>query len=118
MSRRYPLIDLLPRSTTLVVLVCFVLLPTQMALGARRKRPARPAHGRHTRAHPRRPARAHRAPRPADGASSVEEHVHLRRGDTLESVLAARGVGAAEAQPWVEAAARVYDLRRVQPRRA
>jgi murein DD-endopeptidase MepM/ murein hydrolase activator NlpD len=116
-SRRYPLVDLLPRSTTLIVLVCVVLLPTQGALAARRKRPARPAHGRHARTHPRRPVRAHRAPRPVDGGSSVEEHVHLRRGDTLESVLAARGVGTAEAQPWVEAAARVYDLRRVQPRR-
>jgi murein DD-endopeptidase MepM/ murein hydrolase activator NlpD len=116
-SRRRPLIDLLPRSTTLVVLVCFVLLPTHVAFGGRRKRPARPAHGRHGREH-RRPARAHRAsPGPAMGASSVEEHVHLRRGDTLESVLAARGVGAAEAQPWVQAATGVYDLRRVRPGR-
>ncbi|HJQ83270.1 MAG TPA: peptidoglycan DD-metalloendopeptidase family protein, partial [Candidatus Binatia bacterium] len=35
----------------------------------------------------------------------------------LESLLAARGVGTREARPWLAAAARVYDLRRIRPRR-
>jgi len=48
---------------------------------------------------------------------SVEEHVHVRRGDTLESILAARGVGATAARPWLEAAEQVYDLRALRPRR-
>jgi murein DD-endopeptidase MepM/ murein hydrolase activator NlpD len=47
----------------------------------------------------------------------AEEHLHLKKGDTLESVLAARGVEAAEVRPWIAAANIVYDLRRVQPRR-
>lgn len=47
----------------------------------------------------------------------AEEHVHLKKGDTLESVLAARGVEADEVRPWIAAANIVYDLRRVQPRR-
>jgi murein DD-endopeptidase MepM/ murein hydrolase activator NlpD len=45
------------------------------------------------------------------------EHVHVRRGDTLGAILAARGVGAREAQIWVGAAAGVFDVRRLQPRR-
>jgi murein DD-endopeptidase MepM/ murein hydrolase activator NlpD len=47
----------------------------------------------------------------------AEEHVHLKKGDTLESVLTARGVEATEVRPWIAAANIVYDLRRVQPRR-
>ncbi|HLK12871.1 MAG TPA: peptidoglycan DD-metalloendopeptidase family protein [Candidatus Binatia bacterium] len=118
MPRRHPLVDLLPRSTTtLLVLACFALLPPQVAHAVRRKRQVRPGHGGHAR-HNGRPPRPKLGPaRAADGGSSVEEHVHIRRGDTLESVLAARGVGTSEARPWVEAATRVYDLRRVQPRR-
>ena len=55
---------------------------------------------------------------PAGGTRGLtEEHLHVRRGDTLESVLGARGVGRAEAKPWIAAAARVYDLRRLAPRR-
>jgi hypothetical protein len=53
----------------------------------------------------------------ADAAPFIEEHVHVRRGDTLATVLAARGVGRAEARPWIFAAAGVYDLRRLTPRR-
>jgi murein DD-endopeptidase MepM/ murein hydrolase activator NlpD len=55
---------------------------------------------------------------PARGATGgvVDEHVHVRRGDTLAAVLAARGVPAAEARAWLAAAATVYDLRRLQPR--
>jgi murein DD-endopeptidase MepM/ murein hydrolase activator NlpD len=50
-------------------------------------------------------------------APALEEHLHVRRGDTLATVLAARGVGRAEARPWIFAAAGVYDLRRLTPRR-
>jgi len=41
----------------------------------------------------------------------------VRRGDTLDRLLAARGMGPREARPWIEAAAAVYDLRRLRPRR-
>ena len=55
---------------------------------------------------------------PARGTRGLtEEHLHVRRGDTLESVLGARGVGRTEAKPWIAAAARAYDLRRLTPRR-
>jgi murein DD-endopeptidase MepM/ murein hydrolase activator NlpD len=50
-------------------------------------------------------------------APALEEHLHVRRGDTLASVLAACGVGRSEARPWIAAAAGVYDLRRLTPRR-
>ena len=56
-----------------------------------------------------------RAPRGTRG--SAAEHLHVRRGDTLEAILAERGIGTAEARPWLAAAARVYDLRRIHPRR-
>jgi len=46
-----------------------------------------------------------------------DEHVHLKKGDTLETVLGARGVEADEVRPWLAAANIVYDLRKVQPRR-
>src|SRR5206468_939775 len=48
---------------------------------------------------------------------SAAEHLNVRRGDTLEAILAERGIGTAEARPWLAAAARVYDLRRIRPRR-
>ena len=48
---------------------------------------------------------------------SAAEHLNVRRGDTLEAILAERGIGTGEAQPWLAAAARVYDLRRIRPRR-
>ena len=47
---------------------------------------------------------------------SVEEHVHIRRGDTLARVLTSRGLGSGEAAAWVRAAERVYDLRGIRPR--
>lgn len=40
----------------------------------------------------------------------------MRRGDTLESLLAARGVGASEARLWTAAASTVYDPRGLRPR--
>ncbi len=55
---------------------------------------------------------------PATGTrGAAEEHVHVRRGDSLTHILAARGVSRAEAAPWLEAASEVYDLRRLRPRR-
>lgn len=54
---------------------------------------------------------------PAAGSrGTVEEHVHIRRGDTLARVLTSRGLGSGEAAAWVRAAARVYDLRGIRPR--
>lgn len=47
---------------------------------------------------------------------TIEEHVHVRRGDSLGKLLAARGVGVAEAAPWLAAAAGIYDLRHIRPR--
>jgi murein DD-endopeptidase MepM/ murein hydrolase activator NlpD len=46
----------------------------------------------------------------------VEEHVHIRRGDTLARLLTSRGLGPGEAATWVRAAARVYDVRGIRPR--
>ncbi|HYV58202.1 MAG TPA: M23 family metallopeptidase [Candidatus Nitrosopolaris sp.] len=43
-------------------------------------------------------------------------HVHVRRGDTLWSMLASHGVGGAEARSWLAAAEPIYDLRQLQPR--
>ncbi len=48
---------------------------------------------------------------------TVDEHVHLRRGDTLERVLALRGVDPMSTYEWFDAAQGVYDLRQVRPRR-
>jgi murein DD-endopeptidase MepM/ murein hydrolase activator NlpD len=63
-------------------------------------------------------APVHAATAPTHGTGGItEEHLHVRRGDTLESVLAARGVARSEANPWIAAAGRVYDLRRLTPRR-
>jgi murein DD-endopeptidase MepM/ murein hydrolase activator NlpD len=76
------------------------------------------AHAGRRRASHRRPSASPTAPAPAHGTrGTTDEHVHLRRGDTLESVLLAHGVGSGEAQPWITAAAKVYDLRRLRPRR-
>jgi hypothetical protein len=47
----------------------------------------------------------------------VDEHVHIRRGDTLEHVLLLKGLGTWESAPWLRAAQGVYDLRLVQPKR-
>jgi murein DD-endopeptidase MepM/ murein hydrolase activator NlpD len=47
---------------------------------------------------------------------TVEEHVHIRRGDTIARVLTSRGLGSGEAAAWVRAAERVYDLRGIRPR--
>src|SRR5438876_3753166 len=95
----------------LAVLACaLALLEPALAGAAGPRRPAGKGQDR--------PERRTRLPAPDAGARAVaEEHVHVRRGDTLESLLGARGVGAAGARPWIAAAAAVYDLRRLAPRR-
>jgi murein DD-endopeptidase MepM/ murein hydrolase activator NlpD len=58
--------------------------------------------------------RAHRAP--AGGRGTFDEHIHVRKGDTVENILAARGVGITEAREWIAAAADVFDLTKIRPR--
>jgi len=89
----------------LQLLAAVVLVDHRPAGASRRRRPAHAA------------KRARALPTAHGQRGSSEEHVHLRRGDTLAHVLAARGVGPTEARSWIEAAARVYDLRRLRPRR-
>jgi murein DD-endopeptidase MepM/ murein hydrolase activator NlpD len=50
------------------------------------------------------------------GRGDVDEHIHVRKGDTVENLLAARGMGMAEAREWIAAAADVFDLTRIRPR--
>ena len=47
---------------------------------------------------------------------TVDEHVHVRKGDTVENLLAARGVGITEAREWVAATVDVFDLTKIRPR--
>src|SRR3989442_3181248 len=98
----------------LAALACaMALLEPALAGGATQRRS--PRKGQHHREGPTRRARP--AARARGTRGIAEEHVHVRRGDTLESLLAARGVGVAEARPWIAAATAVYDLRRLTPRR-
>ena len=60
----------------------------------------------------RRYARAsHRRPRHASSGerSTVDEHIHVRKGDTLENILAARGVGITEAREWIASTVDVFE---------
>jgi murein DD-endopeptidase MepM/ murein hydrolase activator NlpD len=93
----------------LLALVCaLVALVPASAVG--RRRSARPARSRTFES---------ATPLPAGhGTRGVaEEHVHVRRGETLGGLLAARGVGPTEARPWLAAAAEVFDVRGLAPRR-
>jgi murein DD-endopeptidase MepM/ murein hydrolase activator NlpD len=47
---------------------------------------------------------------------TVDEHIHVRKGDTLENILAARGVGITEAREWLNETADVFDLTKIRPR--
>src|SRR5262245_26956086 len=59
-----------------------------------------------------------RLPLAAFGSQGVvDEHVHVRRGDTLDHILLLKGIGPSEAYPWLRAAQSVYDLRLVKPKR-
>jgi murein DD-endopeptidase MepM/ murein hydrolase activator NlpD len=57
------------------------------------------------------------SPRVYGSADEVDEHVHVQHGDTLEHILVMKGLGSAEAYPWLRAAQGVYDLRLVKPKR-
>jgi len=47
---------------------------------------------------------------------TVDEHIHVRKGDTLETILAARGVGITEAREWIASTVDVFDLTKIRPR--
>jgi murein DD-endopeptidase MepM/ murein hydrolase activator NlpD len=90
----------------LVALACLVavLYPVVTRAGTTNRRTATP---------PTHPVSAV----PARGSrGTVEEHVHIRRGDTLARLLIARGLGPGEAAAWARAAERAYDLRAIRPR--
>lgn len=131
LAMRRTLVDVLPVVRALIALTCVatVLVPA-WANGARRKR-STPGHGK-TRLHhgpiPTNSGTSFRKPSPAaelvqrrraraGERGTIDEHIHVRRGDTLEAILSARGLGQADAQPWMNAAAAVYDLRYIRPRR-
>jgi murein DD-endopeptidase MepM/ murein hydrolase activator NlpD len=121
----------------LAVVACAVsLLSPAVVLAAKQRRSSRAPARKSTVHKPKARPSAKRAPRkvaprakrrtvqPAPATAlrhgsrgTSDEHVHLRRGDTLETILAARGVGMSEARPWLKAASALYDLRRIQPRR-
>ena len=93
-------------SRRLVALACLMTLlyPVVTRAGTTSRKKAKPA---------KNPASAV----PARGSrGTVEEHVHVRRGDTIGRMLTSRGLGAGEAATWIRAAARVYDLRGIRPR--
>jgi murein DD-endopeptidase MepM/ murein hydrolase activator NlpD len=99
----------------LLALLCVATLVAPALVEAAKRRRGKPV--------AQRTAKRGRTARPAPPAGAVygtrgtdEEHVHLRRGDSFARVLTARGVAAAEAQDWFDAAEPVFDLRRVRPR--
>ena len=47
---------------------------------------------------------------------TVDEHIHVRKGDTVEIILAARGIGITEAREWIAATVDVFDLTKIRPR--
>ena len=136
LAKRRSLVDALTTLRTLIVLICVVAIvhPSWAGSSRRKRTSARHAKSRHhhgtakkktasrasakgTKTQHARARSHHRRAEVAGERGSVEEHVHIRRGDTLEALLAARGVGTADAQPWMTAAAGVYDLRYIRPRR-
>lgn len=56
-------------------------------------------------------------PAPYGSRGTVDEHVHVRKGDTLERIIALRGIGVSGARRWLSAAEGVYDFRKVRPQR-
>lgn len=99
------------RLLTLACLLAMLLPVVTRAAGTRKKAKA-----------PKRPvaadAKRTESPLPPRGSrGTVEEHIHVRSGDTLETLLTARGVSSREAARWTTAAARVWDVRRLRPRR-
>src|SRR5262249_41371665 len=129
-SREYGLAQLVATTTWKVITLACVagLLTPASPADARRRRSAHasgPSHRHGT----RKPVTAHKSKGRSkrvklylDDASlgsrgTVDEHIHLRRGDTLASVLTARGIGVDEASPWLKAANDAYDLRTLHPHR-
>lgn len=96
--------------------------PGRVAVPAKSVRTAsvsrsRVATTRTTRRTSKRVARAKRVRKAPSGArGTVDEHLHIRKGDTVETILAARGIGITEAREWIAAAADVFDLTRIRPR--
>lgn len=126
-----------PRAQLFALVCVAVLLHPGAIEGATRVRSGRPTYrppekgltrpARGTRDGSRRATRSKRTRHPTaarpravperGSRGIVDEHVHVRRGDTLASVLAQRGVTSDELWPWLAAAADVYDLRRLRPGR-
>ena len=127
---RRSLADVLPVVRALIALTCVatIFVPA-WANGARRKRSSA-GHGKTGHQQKRfadrsgtsfrKPSLAaellHRRRAQAGERGTIDEHIHVRRGETLETILSQRGLGTADAQPWMNAAAAVYDLRYIKPR--
>jgi len=110
----------MPTSTRrLLTLVCLTALlsPVVTRAGTTSRKKAKPAKTpASTVPEAKRASRGPDVVPPHGSRGTVEEHVHVRRGDTLGRLLMARGLGAGEAAAWLRAAARVYDLRGILPR--
>src|SRR5262245_55069246 len=48
---------------------------------------------------------------------TIDEHIHLAKGDTLVALLSDRGLSTPEAFAWSKAASTAFDVRRMRPRR-
>lgn len=141
MSRRRSLVGVLPCGTApLLVLVCMVSMCLPSLAPAKRWRSAAKA-GDDDRSVDRNgdagepaasdqpaagdvvvdPSEASARPLPPPpvfgSAGDVDEHVHVRQGDTLDHILLLKGIGPSEAYPWLRAAQGAYDLRLVKPKR-
>src|SRR4249919_2983829 len=82
----------------LVAISCIAALLHPGLAGASRRKRASRSQTREAKPQPEPGHRAKRAGR--HGArGTAAEHLHVRRGDTLEAILAARGVSGAEARP-------------------
>lgn len=101
----------------IALLACLLVLMVAAPANARRKavKRTRPRADSPRREQPQATASRSTAKRTATpkspAAPPVEEHLHVRRGDTFDSILAARGVGSDEARRWRAAAAPTFDLR-------
>jgi len=110
----------------LLALVCLgvLLVPSIVSAKSKRARAAKRTpgvtrgHSGHVREASRsRASRAKRHARVRRGVrGTVDEHIHVRKGDTVESLLAARGVGLLDSREWIDATTDVYDLRKIRPR--
>jgi murein DD-endopeptidase MepM/ murein hydrolase activator NlpD len=95
--------------------------PTAKRTAKRVAKSTRPGRNKRIAARSVRAKRVAKADRPERHArhglrGTVDEHLHLRKGDTVENILAARGVGITEAREWVAATGGVFDLSKIRPR--